>query len=225
MRKPIALSHDGMIIVVLGDFNPAILHPLWFSEHGLLREGEANSADIEIVHRDITLFRTESFVIRVTPDRFQAETSDPTLFLPLRDLVLGTFMVLEHTPIRAFGLNRVRHVDLPSPVAWQALEDRFVPKEGWQSILNEVEMKSVVVGGHRKGAVNARIEFRLQASPSSKQGVLLHGNEHYDVPKDISPTQAMKFFIDTVTQSWGGFSDYFESSSEQLFKTCQEAHT
>jgi hypothetical protein len=39
----------GIVIVMLGDFNPAILHPAWFKANQLLRAGDADAATVEVV--------------------------------------------------------------------------------------------------------------------------------------------------------------------------------
>jgi hypothetical protein len=94
----------------VGSFNPSIFQPLWFSQHNLIRNEEATAAKIEIIHPNATIFRTEWLSLQVTGNNFTALTEDPTKSLPLRDLVTGTFKLLEHTPLIAFGFNRFVHV-------------------------------------------------------------------------------------------------------------------
>ena len=43
-------------IVVLGDFNPAIFHPLWFSVNGLVADAEAKDADVGFIHKQFASF-------------------------------------------------------------------------------------------------------------------------------------------------------------------------
>src|SRR5688572_8331526 len=98
----------GPSIVLLGSFNPAIFHPEWFARHGLLREDEGK-ADLDVVSPPVASFSLDWLKVQVTGDRFIATAEDVGHSLPLRDLVIGTFTYLEHTPIRGVGLNRLMH--------------------------------------------------------------------------------------------------------------------
>ena len=62
----------GMSIVLLGDFNPKIFQPAWFGGHGLIRPTEADEAEVEIVHSEVTKFRLDWVVLQVTRDRLEA---------------------------------------------------------------------------------------------------------------------------------------------------------
>ena len=55
-REPQLFGHS---IVLIGDFNTSIFHPRWFAVQGLLRESEVQGAEIEIMHRDIAVFRLD----------------------------------------------------------------------------------------------------------------------------------------------------------------------
>jgi hypothetical protein len=90
---------ETLAIVAMGSFNPAIFHPAWFSGQGLIRKEEFETAKIEIVHRDVCHFAVEWFSLQVTGDRFAMQTGDPAKSQSLRDLVMATFTILEHTPI------------------------------------------------------------------------------------------------------------------------------
>ena len=99
-------------IVLLGNFNPAIFHPEWLAAKQLIRSSEAAAAALDVVHAELAQFRMGWLRLTVTRDRFVAETSDPSHQAPLRDLVVGIFELLEHTPTTRLGLNRTVHVDL-----------------------------------------------------------------------------------------------------------------
>jgi hypothetical protein len=49
-------EYDGMVLVLRGTFNPAILHPLWFVSAQLLRREEAEAAEIQVVHPQVADF-------------------------------------------------------------------------------------------------------------------------------------------------------------------------
>src|SRR6184192_974106 len=105
-------------LVALGSFNPAIFQPQWLGATKLIRQEEADKATIEVVHPEMTVFSTEWFKIEVTSGRFAILTDDPTKHLPLRDLAIGVFRVLEHTPITAMGFNSIHHFAMGSSEEW-----------------------------------------------------------------------------------------------------------
>src|SRR3712207_1383849 len=111
---------EGATVVLLGSFNPAIFHPAWFAANGLIREEEARAAEIEIVHPNAAVFRTEWLVIESARDRFLATTILDAYYEPLRDLVVGVLDLLSHTPLTAMGLNRDFHYSgtLWTPAKW-----------------------------------------------------------------------------------------------------------
>ena len=131
MPEP-ALESTTASIVLLGAFNPRIFQPEWFSRQHLLPQSEVDAANIQIIHQQVAQFDTERFVFQVTDDRLVAATKPSTVSGPLRDLVAGTFYVLEHTPVQAIGLNRQMHFAMPSEEAWHQLGDRLAPKEAWR---------------------------------------------------------------------------------------------
>lgn len=212
---------EGMTIVVAGDFNPAIMHPQWFASNGLIRDEDAGNAEIEIVHKRVSNFRTESFSLQVTDDRFAIQSEDPTMFLPIRDLVVGTFSILEHTPVRAFGLNRYEHIPMESETAWHALGDFFVPKAPWNELMDRPGTRIVAVSGHRKGADDAIVELKIQPSSKTQNGVHLHLHEHYDIPHDANSPEAMKYLLNTLRSAWESFNDYWHEAATHLLSECQ----
>ena len=100
---------SGAAVVLLGDFNPAILTPAWFAMHELLPKAAAENANLEVAHRQATVFSTEWLNIQVTTDRFMADTQQAP-HVRVRDLVVRAFNEhLHHTPVKALGINRNVH--------------------------------------------------------------------------------------------------------------------
>jgi hypothetical protein len=62
----------GASVVRTGSFNPAIFHPEWFANNGLLPRREVDEADVKVVHPQLSNFETERFIIQVTPERLGA---------------------------------------------------------------------------------------------------------------------------------------------------------
>jgi len=72
---------SGINIVILGSFNPKIFQPAWFAANELIRKLEAEEADTEIIHNDISIFRIGDWLrLEVTRDRFNASTEQEAYF-------------------------------------------------------------------------------------------------------------------------------------------------
>ncbi len=171
-RRPPVLA--GTQVVLLGSFNPAIFQPEWFVRQNLLtaEEVEGPNTKVNVVHAQVAQFETESFAVQVTTERFLATSKPNTPGVLLRDLVVGAFSVLEHTPVTAMGINRTMHFRMPSEAAWHQLGDRLAPKDAWRDILgNEV-------GGNQPGMLTfevlasrndkPEIPLRVKVQPSAK---------------------------------------------------------
>ena len=61
-------------VVLLGDFNPKIFSPFWFASEGLLGRKEAETAVPEIIHSDVSIFKSDWFRLQVNRNRFSIVT-------------------------------------------------------------------------------------------------------------------------------------------------------
>src|SRR5687767_7777928 len=121
------LRSDRPSIVILGSLNPQIFQPEWFARMELIRPIEAEAARIEAVTSEVTVFHADWFHLQVTRDRFGVTASDGRFEQPLRDLVLGTFTLLRHTPVTAIGLNRLMQFHWTEAEPWHRFGDTFAP--------------------------------------------------------------------------------------------------
>ena len=106
MPPVIEPERQSYAIVVLGDFNPSIFHPLWFSANGLLPEEETSEAEISVIHKAIASFKVGKLQIQVDESRLGLTAFESSQGPILRDLAIGTLSILEHTPLKAVGINR-----------------------------------------------------------------------------------------------------------------------
>ena len=214
------LELDAFSIVVLGSFNPAIFHPLWFSFNNLIRTEEATkNVEIQVVHRNATIFTTEWFSLQVTGDRFAVETRDPSKSLLLRDLALGTFKTLEHTPLSSFGLNRISQFQVSTVERWHAFGHHFAPKESWNKIIKDPGLRVLAIEGKRDGC-DGKMTVSIEPSAKVQPGILININEHHDLPvpeKAGSPGDRVALFLDGLQTSWEGFVAYSDRVSGHLF--------
>lgn len=211
------LELDGFSIVVLGSFNPTIFQPSWFSDNELIRKEEATAAKIEIIHRNASIFTTEWFSLQVLEGRFTVETKDPTKSLPLRDLAFGTFKILEHTPISAFGLNRYQHYRMESEDSWHAFGHYFAPKEPWNAIIVKPGLRIMIMEGKRESCP-ARIQVRIEPSDRVASGLIISVNEHHNLLENETATNAdrNRLFLTSLKGQWDEFLNYAQEASKHL---------
>lgn len=198
-------------IVLTGSFNPMIFQPEWFARQGLMPKELVEAAKIKVIVPEVSHFETEQVVIQVTQERFIASSSPTANPVPLRDLVQGTFFILEHTPITAMGLNRHMHFPLESEETWHQLGDKLAPKDPWNDILEGstglqclfvTTARGYNVGGWReKQYPGSRYTVRVEPSTQIKFGVYFETNEHYPAPKNEPPGAVMKILDERWEES------------------------
>lgn len=180
-----AADFEQVNIVLLGSFNPAIFQPAWFAAQGLIPcdEEKVPLGVKGIAHPDITDFTTGDFHLQVVRDRMSIRALTAAFNLPLRDLVLGTFQILRHTPMGNMGLNREMHFRLPDEAAWHAVGDRLAPKGSWQGVMEEPGMLQVHMQGKRPGERPGFLRVKIEPSSRVKPyGIMVEVNDHYEVP-------------------------------------------
>lgn len=199
---------SGTSIVLVGSFNPAIFTPAWFEMHRLLPEGTAEFAKLEVAHAQATAFSAEWLNLNVMAERFSVETVQAP-DVRVRDLVVRTFREhLNHTPLKALGINRSVHFNVKS------LEDRdrigrmLAPIEPWGKWAQELgldgthggmtslTMTQADPGGRPKGGrINVKIEPSTQIG-EGRTGVYVNVNDHYQF--DADQPQATEAVIQVV---------------------------
>lgn len=213
-----SLEINGASIVLAGSFNPAIFQPEWFVRQNLLPPEEGEKAEIKVIVPQVTEFHTERFIIQVTTDRFAAISKPEANPAPLRDLVVGTFFVLEHTPLKALGLNRDMHFSMASEEMWHRIGDTLVPKEVWKGILaGHVGMRTLQVQAEipdypDEKQTEQRLVVRVEPSMRVKQGVYIQTNEHCEAPKESSA----EYLTQRIRSRWEGAYNYAAKIADYL---------
>jgi hypothetical protein len=193
------LEVSGASIVLVGSFNPAIFHPEWFARNGLLPQGEVDSAELQVVHPQLSQFETERFSFQITTDRFTGMTKPNTIAGPLQDLILGTFYVLEHTPVQAMGMNRVLHFSMGSEEAWHRLGDKLAPKEPWNDILEgRPGMRNLDILTQGESPRGSSLMVRVQPSLLIQPGVYFEINNHHTA----SEGGGLKSMMEILRNQW-----------------------
>jgi hypothetical protein len=213
---------QGISIVALGSFNPAICQPLWFAGRNLISKEEAEGATIEIIHKDVSIFSLRWLSLQVTTDRFAIRTADPTKHRPLHDLMAGTFKILEHTPITAFGFNSEAHYKMNSVEEWHAFGDHYAPKDSWRGILSDPGLRSLIIEERQKSAEGSRRQIRVEPSLKIKPGpgIFIAINEHYAIEGEMEQTERIALLLRMLEKPWDEFLKYRDVVSQHLFTEC-----
>ncbi len=199
------LTREGASIVFVGSFNPTIFQPAWFAHNELVASEEAEAAEIGIVHPEIVQFALRWLLFEADRERITLKTteSDPS-GLMIRDLALGMFILLSHTPVTAVGLNFHRHYRLPDETAWHNFGHRLVPPANWQSFLPNPGMLAVDVQGARENPDDpGYIRVRVEPSLVSHPGVHVAVNDHYEFAPRIADAVPVGEAVVVLDRYWG----------------------
>jgi hypothetical protein len=192
---------EGHTIVLLGSLNPQIFQPAWFASQNLLKKDEAEGANIEIINRELVIFSSDWLRIEVMPERVLFGTSQAQAFEWLRDLAVGTFRVLHHTPIDKLGINRDMHFRIETEEMWHGIGHRLAPKEVWSGILKEPGMAGLTMRGLRPDEHNGALNVRVEPSTRVKPGVFVSVNDHYEL-KSPEPSHGADQILQVLESSW-----------------------
>jgi hypothetical protein len=204
---------EGAHIILVGHFNPSIFQPAWLAAHDLIRKEEAEAAKIQVIASEVASFTSDWLSLVVTDDKFQALTNDPSHYEPLRDLVLGIFLLLEHTPFEKMGINRDMHFRMPTEEAWHQLGHLLTPKELWRSHLEKPGMESITIGGSPKHAPDSHLRVKVEPSTRVKPcGVYVGTNQHHQASGPDAARQLMVI----LREKWQTSQEYARVLSENL---------
>jgi hypothetical protein len=184
-----------LLIVLVGNFNPTIFQPSWFARHGLITDGAAQSAEISVIHPDITAFSIESlFTLQVERERLTiGRTAIPWVYGS--DLIAKIFRdLLPHTPVSKLGINVLVHFDAGSQAKRDEIGEMLAPRGPWGEFgalvssgegakhggLQSLTLIQKNVSDRPGGWVQAKIEpsLRIRAGQS---GIFMEVNDHYEV--------------------------------------------
>ena len=182
---------SGVDVVVLGDFNPTIFSPRWFSSNGLIRESVADSAQVQVIHAEISDFTADWLRLQVARDRFLMGTTQAP-YVRLRDLVLRIFSeCLPHTPLRAFGINFGVHFLVDRRATRDRIGTALAPLGPWGRWrerldldgagggMTRLQMSQLAPDGRDPGGqINVKVEPSARVGLSGT-GVFVSVNDHF----------------------------------------------
>jgi hypothetical protein len=219
MRKK-QCGAENASIAVLGNFNPAIFHPDWFAkkEHNLIRPEEADPEKIKIINPDISIFSTEWFRLEAIRERCIFATEDASKYDALRDLVSGSFELLVHTPVKAFGFNRAMHFSFADEEEWHAFGNFYAPKQVWEKMLHNPGLRSMTINGHKEPEDPYTIQIKIEPSETTRWAVSIHVNQHYPCAES---EDSIALLQQALREEWRSFITYCDDVSGQLLKNAR----
>jgi hypothetical protein len=220
VQEPLKFEVEGAVIVLIGDFNPRIFQPAWLASNGLIRDEEADSAEIKVIHHDLTDLSVGWLQLQVQPERFVAAAADAAHIKVLCDFVVGVFTILEHTPIRAMGLNRTMHYRMPSRESYVSFGDELAPKKIWKAFLDEPGLLSQTIQGKRPGKTSDYIRIKVEVSALLHQregayGVYFESNEHFSAK---GAQQRASEFVEAIQSQGSDSFDFARSAVERILR-------
>lgn len=183
-----SLEIFGTAIIAPGKFNPAIFTPDWLQHAGLIGADDADFARANEhfgVIRDLSVIETEWFRLQVVQDNLQL-FSKGTLTPAVRDLAVGIFTLLPHTPLTAIGLNYLSHWKIFQATDLHKIGDVYAPKEIWREVLPDMEPGTndvtIKYEYNKRGDPRTskdEVKITIQPSVQIPQGVYLSMGWHY----------------------------------------------
>ena len=176
-------------VVTVGKFNPSIAQPSWFASEGLITKAEADAAQIEVIHPEVSDFTVLSpdaggggaLRVQMLRERLYIATEDARLYEMTRDLSVGILTLLRHTPISKLGINYDCHVNLPSDDARNALGRRLAPQDPWNDALRDPALLSLSMKSARPDGLEGHIVVKVEPSARFPFGVFVAVNDHFDI--------------------------------------------
>ena len=226
----------GASIVLVGNFNPAILSPDWFARHDLIKDAAINRTDPEfIVHPQITQFKFDWCQIVSEPNRFTMSSTQES-FIRIADLTAKTFgELLPHTPIRQLGISRQVHFRVSNINIRDALGFKLAPPESWGAWGVKVRAQNATTrGGLRSLTMEQRV-FETQRTgflatkvePSSLLpkgiGVFVQVNDHHDFDNN-GPVEGAQAAMTLLRTSFESSIRNAESIIDHIMRLANEAH-
>jgi hypothetical protein len=218
MLGVLSTEMEGWNIVLLGNFNPTIFQPLWFAKHGLIGETEAQAAEVQIIRPELTIFKTGIFSINVTLERFQIDTVTAQAAEPIRDLVIGTFKVLQETPVAQMGINRHQHFKMGSVDDWHTVGHKVAPKTVWKDLIDNPGTRNLSIQGTLKDTSSKYVVFTLQPSTLVQPGVYVGMNAHYERPEGAS----IFWLLETLNREWAPVQLKAKTVAQTVISRCLE---
>ncbi|MBN2535518.1 MAG: hypothetical protein JXB88_21750 [Spirochaetales bacterium] len=217
MNKP---GKEITSIVLVGSLNTAIFQPVWFEKAGLIRPMEGQNAQNLVLIPDITTFELEWVTIQVVRNKFLVRSREKGHEEELRDLVLGTFKILSHTPLCMLGINSEVHYQVADEKEWHEIGHKLAPKDIWNNVLKEPGMRKLTIQGIRTDGLDGYIYINVEPSTIREMnpGIFISINNHFEIG-DKDKNADAKEIVTILEKNWTQVINYNRNTIDYLMET------
>jgi hypothetical protein len=197
---------EGVHVVLIGAFNPKLFDPWWFAKQKLIQDEEAEKAEVSVITSDVTVFSIGWLRLQAQSERVEISTNQPQYYQSLRDLVIGTFRILRHTPLRTFGLHLNAHYKCADRDEWHKVGDALVPKTLWNDLMVRPGVKSLSIRGTIAELQSGWVDVTVEPSVKVDPGIFFDVNHLYN-DETVEHPQTAERVIATLAETWSGALD------------------
>jgi len=187
------LEVQSLSLVFIGEFNPVIISPFWLAHKGLIREEEAENAEINVIHNDVVEYNLGWVHIAINRKRCEFNTSKSPYFDAVRDLATSVFKILKETPIYSIGINHIFDLRLPDEKVYYNFGAQLTNLDIWSDGLDDPRIMNLeVIEMKRKDGLKGR--YRIRISPTDKKiqyGISININDHFELEKESSDASGL----------------------------------
>lgn len=198
-------------IVLIGSFNPSIFHPEWFIRHNIVDPWpyEANQSQSLATIKDLAQFDFKDHKkLQVMLNKFTLRTYRESEFLTLKDIVSETFLLLNETPVKQMGLNRVKVIQIQNKDLWSSFGKAFATHSPWLSSAPyiselpaekqmELGLMNLTMQLPRNDELAGYIQATIKAENLQARTLSILINSHIEIEDNLATTA-----IDHLEDKW-----------------------
>lgn len=207
----------SLAIVLIGNFNPAIVQPFWLANKQLIRESEAYGTKVDLIHNELVSFDLPWVKFNVRPNRFEVSSKSEPYFGPLKDLVNGIFTFLKETPVKAIGINHIYNLNLRDAKRFYEFGNKMVPLRKWDFMNDPRVIQLEMLEQQRKDQKPGHYRIKIESSNvSTPFGVNVVLTDHLDI--DTRRPGKDSELVSVLNTHW---NDSFKVADERINKICE----
>jgi hypothetical protein len=207
---------QGLNMVVLGSFNPQIYQPAWLARQKLIQDEEAEKASIQAISNDIAVFSIGWMGLEATAERLSFSTNQPQYYELLRDLVVGVFRLLRHTPVTNLGINWMYHFKKPTVEKWHEIGHLLTPKDVWNKILKKPGMLHIRIEGVREDSHKGKIHVAVEPSVKVQPGIYVLVNDQFELHPEKEGPSSADLLVEALSSEFKNSMDRATGISQQI---------
>ncbi|WP_289645050.1 hypothetical protein [Maribacter aestuarii] len=153
------------------------------SNKGIIRNIEADTAVVEIIHPNISKFSVSDWLnVEATQERIDFKTNRESHFEILRDLVVSVFSNLSETPVKAFGINHLCHFTMKDKKDYENFGYWLSPVKIFNDLLKKPRLQTIQfrdIEPDKEGEGNITITISPSDLILDGKSVVFNINNHF----------------------------------------------